>query len=182
MSSRTLLLFTLFQPVDYSSDEETVSTLTIIYYFFLSKFTDMFDSVFFLARKKFGHLSDLHVIHHCILPWFTWFGVKFAGGGHSMFGVWLNSGVHTIMYFYYFLAASGPQVQKYLWWKKYLTSLQIIQFVVIFLHSLQPIFFVCDYSRIMSVLIIFNCALFCILFSGFYKTTYNNKKDVHKQR
>lgn len=56
MSSRTLLLFTLFQPVDYSSDEETVSTLTIIYYFFLSKFTDMFDSVFFLARKKFGLL------------------------------------------------------------------------------------------------------------------------------
>lgn len=38
----------------------------------------------------------------------------------------LNTFVHIIMYSYYGLAAIGPHMQKYLWWKKYLTSLQLV--------------------------------------------------------
>lgn len=38
----------------------------------------------------------------------------------------LNSVVHSVMYSYYFLAALGPRMQPYLWWKKYLTRLQIV--------------------------------------------------------
>ena len=38
----------------------------------------------------------------------------------------LNTFVHIIMYAYYMLAAMGPKVQKYLWWKKYLTVLQMV--------------------------------------------------------
>ena len=30
------------------------------------------------------------------------------------------------MYIYYGLAAMGPSVQPYLWWKKYLTKLQVL--------------------------------------------------------
>jgi hypothetical protein len=30
------------------------------------------------------------------------------------------------MYFYYMMAAMGPQYQKYLWWKKYITTLQMV--------------------------------------------------------
>ena len=35
------------------------------------------------------------------------------------------SGIHTLMYFYYLCAALGPWMQPYLWWKKYLTTLQV---------------------------------------------------------
>jgi hypothetical protein len=38
----------------------------------------------------------------------------------------INSFVHIIMYSYYLLAALGPEVQKYLWWKKYITTLQMV--------------------------------------------------------
>lgn len=38
----------------------------------------------------------------------------------------INSFIHVIMYFYYFLAALGPQMQPYLWWKKYLTRMQMV--------------------------------------------------------
>lgn len=38
----------------------------------------------------------------------------------------INTAVHTVMYSYYFLSAMGPQMQKYLWWKKYLTRMQIV--------------------------------------------------------
>lgn len=30
------------------------------------------------------------------------------------------------MYTYYGMAALGPKYQKYLWWKKYMTSMQIV--------------------------------------------------------
>ena len=44
------------------------------------------------------------------------------GNFHAM----INAGVHVIMYFYYGLSAAGPRFQKYLWWKKYLTAVQLV--------------------------------------------------------
>lgn len=38
----------------------------------------------------------------------------------------VNTFVHIVMYSYYGLAAIGPHMQKYLWWKRYLTSLQLV--------------------------------------------------------
>ena len=49
----------------------------------------------------------------------------FAGGHGTLLGI-INSFVHIIMYSYYLLAALGPTVQKYLWWKKHLTLLQLV--------------------------------------------------------
>ena len=34
--------------------------------------------------------------------------------------------VHTVMYLYYALAALGQWMRPYLWWKKYLTQLQLV--------------------------------------------------------
>lgn len=38
----------------------------------------------------------------------------------------LNLAVHTVMYFYYFQSARGVRC----WWKKYITVMQIVQFVI----------------------------------------------------
>jgi hypothetical protein len=35
------------------------------------------------------------------------------------------------MYSYYLLAAFGPRFQKYLWWKKYLTVLQMVGLLLV---------------------------------------------------
>ena len=56
------------------------------------------------------------------------------------------------MYFYYMCAAFGPGVQKYLWWKKYITTLQLVQFVLVFFHAIQPIFFTCNYPKAASLM------------------------------
>jgi hypothetical protein len=37
-----------------------------------------------------------------------------------------NCFVHSFMYYYYFISSFGVQV----WWKKYLTQLQIFQFII----------------------------------------------------
>jgi len=38
----------------------------------------------------------------------------------------INSMVHVVMYFYYGLSAAGPAFQKYLWWKKHITAIQLV--------------------------------------------------------
>lgn len=55
------------------------------------------------------------------------FKLIFLAGGMGSFHAMVNSGVHVIMYFYYFLSAAGPQFQKYLWWKKYMTAIQLVR-------------------------------------------------------
>ena len=67
----------------------------------------------------------------------VWPGARWVPGGHSTFFGLLNTFVHFFMYFYYMMAAMGPQYQKYIWWKRHMTNLQMIQFVGIFLHGTQ---------------------------------------------
>ncbi|CAJ0944418.1 unnamed protein product [Ranitomeya imitator] len=44
------------------------------------------------------------------------------------FGAHMNALIHVVMYLYYGLAACGPHLQKYLWWKRYLTILQLVKY------------------------------------------------------
>ena len=102
------------------------------------------------------------------MPAAVWWGVKFAPGGHGTFFGLLNSFVHVVMYSYYLLAAMGPQFQKYLWWKKHLTTLQMVQFATVFVHSSQALFNGCNYPKILSLALCFHSILFFGLFFNFY--------------
>ncbi len=53
-----------------------------------------------------------------------------VSGGHGTFSNLVNNMVHVIMYCYYMISAMGPQYQKYLWWKKHLTSLQLVIYYI----------------------------------------------------
>lgn len=46
----------------------------------------------------------------------------------------INSLVDIVMYMYYGLAAVGPSMTKYLWWKRYLTTLQLVCMHLIHIH------------------------------------------------
>lgn len=58
-------------------------------------------------------------------------------GGHSTFFGFLNTFVHIIMYTYYLLSALGPHMQRYLWWKKYLTTLQMVTYTPALIYELS---------------------------------------------
>uniref|UniRef100_A0A8D9BTW9 Elongation of very long chain fatty acids protein n=1 Tax=Cacopsylla melanoneura TaxID=428564 RepID=A0A8D9BTW9_9HEMI len=145
------------------------------WWYFFSKFTEFFDTFFFVMRKKYDQVSTLHVIHHGVMPLSTWFGVKFTPGGHSTFFGLLNTFVHIIMYSYYMMAAFGPHMQKYLWWKRYLTSLQMVQFVLVMIHAFQLFFIDCNYPKAFAWWIGGHAVMFYFLFSNFYKQTYVQK-------
>lgn len=88
----------------------------------------------------------------------------------------LNSFVHIVMYFYYMIAAMGPKYQKYIWWKKHLTTFQMVQFVAIFGHQFQLAFRECDYPKYFMLWIGLHGVMFLFLFSGFYRTKYSGQK------
>ena len=104
----------------------------------------------------------------------VWMGMKFAPGGHSTFFALLNTFVHIVMYFYYMVSAMGPKYQKYIWWKKYLTSFQMLQFVCIFVHQFQLLFRECNYPKSFMVWIGLHGVMFLFLFSDFYKSKYTS--------
>jgi elongation of very long chain fatty acids protein 7 len=55
----------------------------------------------------------------------AWIGLKYLGGGHSVFMGIINSFVHVIMYLYYYLT-SVDNKYKQSSWKKYITQLQMV--------------------------------------------------------
>nr|XP_022907487.1 elongation of very long chain fatty acids protein AAEL008004-like [Onthophagus taurus] len=82
------------------------------------------------------------------------------------------------MYTYYMVASMGPQYQKYLWWKKYLTMMQMIQFCIVFLHSAQVLFRQCDYPKTIAFLLAFQAVFFFYLFAQFFVKAYMSKEKV----
>jgi hypothetical protein len=47
-------------------------------------------------------------------------------GGFGSFHALINSFIHFVMYGYYGMAAMGPKYKKYLWWKNYMTKMQMV--------------------------------------------------------
>lgn len=113
----------------------------------------------------------------------TWFYVKLApGGATAMFPI-VNGIVHTIMYAYYILS-TFESVKPYLWWKKYVTTIQLIQFIILGFHfavaALTPN---CGYPRTLSLTGVAIAGMFFALFAAFYKETYTQQQRLlHKQQ
>lgn len=51
---------------------------------------------------------------------------SFFKGGHETFLGLINSIVHIIMYTYYLVTIVKPEQKNNIWWKKYLTQLQMV--------------------------------------------------------
>lgn len=160
------------EPVDFSNSPEALRVARGCYVYFIAKLTELLDTVFFVLRKKDNQITFLHMYHHTVMPMISWGCVKYYPGGHGTFIGFINSFVHIIMYSYYLLAACGPQYQKYLWWKKYITTLQLGQFCIAFVHSFQLLFYDCNYPRWTLYFILPNAIFFYYLFSDFYRKAY----------
>lgn len=122
--------------------------------------------IFNYTRSQYGGVSSslLEVIQLFLVRTY-FFGFNDVYSNHFL--VFLNTGVHVIMYTYYMLAAFGPHMQKYLWWKKHLTMLQIVQFVAVFIHSMQLFFFnPCQFPIIFVWIVLGHAVMFFFLFKG----------------
>ncbi|GMF11531.1 unnamed protein product [Phytophthora lilii] len=110
----------------------------VLYLFYLSKMLDLCDTFFIVVGKKWRQLSFLHVYHHLSVLLMYYIVFRVAQDGDSYASVVLNGFVHTIMYTYYFVSAHTRDI----WWKRYLTLIQLVQFVTMniqgyFMYSRQ---------------------------------------------
>ena len=144
----------------------------------ISKYIDFIDTFCFIARKKFNQVSALHVYHHSIMPLSIWIMLRFLPGGHGTFAGFINAIVHVIMYTYYLISGLGPHYQKYIWWKSYVTKIQLIQFVLVMIHSFQLLFKnECNYPMFSAYFNMAHAVIFFALFGQFYIMAYLSAKN-----
>ncbi|KAL1439580.1 hypothetical protein MTO96_010109 [Rhipicephalus appendiculatus] len=175
--------YSLFcQGIDYEArDEVTMSLLNLCWWYMLVRIADFLDTVFFVLRKKDSHVSFLHVAHHIIVVYNGCYGAGYGPDGQAALSVILNCFVHVIMYAYYFLSLLGPAVQKHLWWKRYLTQVQVVQFCIIFVHMLIPLFYKCGYPRPHVYVLVCEAVFFFTMFMRFYFKAYRDRNSPCRQ-
>ena len=141
------------------------------------------DTIFFVLRKKQNQVTVLHVIHHSLMPLVTWSAIMFFPDPASGLTITLNSFVHVVMYIYYYMAAH-PVYKHHLWWKQYITSLQLVQFSILLTQGLVLLVKDCLPSDRRNVML-FCMAIdmyFVYAFGSFYVKSYLSKKATTNQR
>ncbi|XP_053212484.1 elongation of very long chain fatty acids protein AAEL008004-like [Panonychus citri] len=142
--------------------------------YFMTKIVDFSDTIFFVLRRKNHQASFLHIFHHGSMPLVAYFGLKFHPGPYSAFLPIFNCFIHFIMYIYYAMACAGPSMKKFLWWKKQLTQIQIVQFMATIVHASYAFFTDgCHYPKLLSFLEGMHATIFLVMFLKFYFKTYS---------
>ncbi|XP_044766686.1 elongation of very long chain fatty acids protein AAEL008004-like [Coccinella septempunctata] len=163
--------------IDYTNSETGYRELKCSYIYFLIKILDGMDTIFFILKKSFRQMSFLHIYHHAIMMMITWLVTKYCGGGQSGWACIFNSIIHTLMYSYYFLTAYDSKYKDSPM-KKFITQLQLVQFFLLLYFYSYSLFSSCNYSKLMSLLVISQALIFINLFSKFYYNSYiRTKKD-----
>ncbi|ORY23942.1 ELO family [Naematelia encephala] len=155
-----------------------VSYYMVNYYI---KYVELIDTVFLVLKKK--PLAFLHVFHHAATAILCFTQLE-GETSVQWVVITLNLTVHVIMYYYYYATAGGKRI----WWKKYLTTLQISQFVIdlfiTYFASTSYQHFATKYAPFLPTMddcvgsegaALFGCGLltsYLFLFIAFYRATY----------
>lgn len=168
--------YTFLQDLDISDSPATLEIVHLSWWLYMFKVCELADTVFFVLRKNNHQVSTLHVVHHVMVTWNMWLNLTYSAQSHEMFIMCMNTFVHVFMYTYYFLSALGPTYRHLLWWKKYMTMMQISQFVLLFAHAVGMVFAKGNYVRLFVWLELAEAILFFVWFVVFYIQAYSKKK------
>lgn len=167
----------------------TTGRITYIYYVnYIFKYIELLDTVLLALRSK--PMPFLHVYHHAATLVLCWSQLS-AGSCVQWIPITINLFIHVVMYAYYTLHALRIDV----WWKRYLTMLQITQFVVALigccggltfkmlanLGILESTQYNCHGDYSIAIFGLGILATYLILFIDLYNNSYKkNKKGSRK--
>ncbi|KAG5666252.1 hypothetical protein PVAND_017633 [Polypedilum vanderplanki] len=160
---------------------QTIAHLGHIY--FLSKLWDLFDTIFIILKKNDRQLSFLHCYHHMFMAFATYFIMKFYIDTSFCLVAVINALIHSCMYFYYFLTTQNSEVKKSITWKKHITHIQMLQFTVLSIHFLRPVFNTeCNRPKVWDIFMSLQILFILYMFIQFYIKTYLVKKNSNKKK
>jgi len=138
--------------------------------FYISKFYELLDTVIIVLKKN--PIIFLHVYHHCITILLVYVMIEYRVAVRWL-ATMTNVTVHVPMYYYYAISSMGKTV----WWKKYITKMQIAQFVLDIVANCVGFYYISTGESCSGSLPswIFGQAIlvsFLILFMMFYQSTY----------
>ncbi|GFS10408.1 elongation of very long chain fatty acids protein [Elysia marginata] len=165
---------------DSISNPKELRVAKVLWWYFFSKAIELLDTVCMIARKKFDQITFLHVFHHASMLNIWWWTLMFIPGGMSWFGSCMNCLVHVVMYLYYGLSAI-PSLRNKLWWKRYITRFQLLQFCVTFTHTVNSIRVGCEFPRWGQNLLAGYMVVMLILFGNFYMQAYIKQASRSKK-
>ena len=193
ISSR-LMNFSLWSVLcDEGMDHVSGSHVFIYYLIYLLKYFELCDTFLLCLRGK--STPFLHVYHHGITIFFAWLHLD-AQTCIAWTMTILNMSVHVLLYAYFAL----QQANKRVWWKKYLSLMQVTQFYLTVLISLfvlipriiytidpqLPFAHACHgtwtASIVGSLLLLYYLYLFQTLYQQKYQTNKKQTKQTNRER
>ena len=172
-------MFDFEYPRSDDLSKSAMQKVSMCQFYLMSKYLDLLDTIFFVLRRKQSQVTKLHLYHHISVPLLGWIVLRVVPtNGPVIIFALLNTLIHVVMYSYYTLAALGPSLRPYLWWKKYVTLLQIYQFVIYSIFSWLFAYRQRGYPLSLQLLACTQPIIFLILFSQFYIRSYGNKSVV----
>ncbi|XP_070442328.1 very long chain fatty acid elongase 5 isoform X2 [Equus przewalskii] len=163
-----------------SAGEADMKIVEVLWWYYFSKLIEFMDTFFFILRKNNHQITVLHVYHHATMLNIWWFVMNWVPCGHSYFGATLNSFIHVLMYSYYGLS-SIPSMRPYLWWKKYITQGQLLQFVLTIIQTSCGVIWSCTFPLGWLYFQIGYMISLIALFTNFYIQTYNKKSASRRK-
>ncbi|KAI8870076.1 GNS1/SUR4 membrane protein [Ramicandelaber brevisporus] len=165
---------------DINSPNQQVDLLHYINY--LLKYYELLDTVFLVLKKK--KLDFLHYFHHSMTAALTFVNIQ-ERSSTTWFVVTLNLGIHIMMYWFYYETSRGKRP----WWKQWLTTGQIVQFVLDLIvmvgvagyNTVAQLYFPqlphhkCSNSAATGSFGLFLICCYLVLFCNFYTNTYYGK-------
>ncbi|KAH7431649.1 hypothetical protein KP509_08G058600 [Ceratopteris richardii] len=157
-------------------DPNEITMAHYVYLFYMSKYVEFMDTIIMILKHNLRQITVLHVYHHVSVALIWWMISYHAPGGDAYFSGAINSGVHVIMYLYYLLSSllrSDEKVRrKYLFWGRYLTQIQMLQFVCNWIQAAYCIKVQAPYPQFLYKILFYYMLSLLMLFANFYMRKY----------
>lgn len=153
-------------------EDALVKHAFLVYY--ITKYVELLDTLFMVFRHRQRQISVLHVYHHASILMLSEYAYTYGNWPAISVPLGLNGIIHVFMYFYYGQCALHPGQRPA--WKKSLTQLQLIQFMIGLCHMIVGYLHHswCYYGIVYELTMI-------TLFSNFYYRAYLQERTTVKK-
>ncbi|CRL04598.1 CLUMA_CG017666, isoform A [Clunio marinus] len=130
----------------------------VLWYYYLSKFFDLFDNVFLIYDRRNAQISILNVLYDGFVLLSIWLILKIMPTGHISVFMLLDTTSHALIHIFCLFSSTKPRSSSII-----LTSLHILKTVAIVCHGVELVLYNRCHFPFIHVWFIVSHALFHII-------------------